>query len=42
MFALQFTEFGGPEVLSLGEAPEPPRRPGQIRIVVRAASVQSG
>lgn len=39
MFALQFTEFGGPEVLSLGEAPEPHAGPGQIRIVVRAASV---
>jgi NADPH:quinone reductase-like Zn-dependent oxidoreductase len=39
MFALQFTEYGGPEVLSLGEAPEPHAGPGQIRIVVRAASV---
>lgn len=39
MFALQYTEFGGPEVLSLGEAPEPHAGPGQIRIVVRAASV---
>jgi NADPH:quinone reductase-like Zn-dependent oxidoreductase len=39
VFALQFTEFGGPEVLSLGEAPEPHAGPGQIRIVVRAASV---
>ena len=39
MFALQFTEYGGPEVLSIGEAPEPHAGPGQIRIVVRAASV---
>jgi NADPH:quinone reductase-like Zn-dependent oxidoreductase len=39
VFALQFTEYGGPEVLSLGEAPEPHAGPGQIRIVVRAASV---
>ena len=39
MFALQFTEYGGPEVLSVGEAPEPHAGPGQIRIVVRAASV---
>jgi NADPH:quinone reductase-like Zn-dependent oxidoreductase len=39
VFALQFTEFGGPEVLSLGEAPEPHAGPGQIRIAVRAASV---
>jgi NADPH:quinone reductase-like Zn-dependent oxidoreductase len=39
VFALQFTEYGGPEVLSVGEAPEPHPGPGQIRIVVRAASV---
>ena len=39
MWALQFTEYGGPDVLSLGEAPEPHAGPGQIRIVVRAASV---
>ena len=39
MFALQFSEYGGPEVLSLGETPEPHAGPGQIRIVVRAASV---
>ena len=39
MFALQFTEYGGPEVLSVGEAPEPHAGPGQIRIQVRAASV---
>jgi NADPH:quinone reductase-like Zn-dependent oxidoreductase len=39
MYALQFTEYGGPEVMNLGEAPEPHAGPGQIRIVVRAASV---
>jgi NADPH:quinone reductase-like Zn-dependent oxidoreductase len=39
VFALQFTEYGGPEALSVGEAPEPHAGPGQIRIVVRAASV---
>jgi NADPH:quinone reductase-like Zn-dependent oxidoreductase len=39
VFALQFTEYGGPEVLSVGEAPEPHAGPGQIRIMVRAASV---
>jgi NADPH:quinone reductase-like Zn-dependent oxidoreductase len=39
MFALQFSEYGGPEVLSVREAPEPHAGPGQIRIVVRAASV---
>ena len=36
---LQYTEYGGPEVISLGEAPEPHAGPGQIRIVVRAAGV---
>jgi NADPH:quinone reductase-like Zn-dependent oxidoreductase len=39
MWALQFTEYGGPEVIKLGEAPAPHAGPGQIRIVVRAASV---
>jgi NADPH:quinone reductase-like Zn-dependent oxidoreductase len=39
VWALQFTEYGGPEVITLGEAPEPHAGPGQIRIVVRAASV---
>jgi NADPH:quinone reductase-like Zn-dependent oxidoreductase len=39
MRALQFTEYGGPEVLQWAEAPEPHAGPGQIRIAVRAASV---
>ncbi len=39
MQALQFSTYGGPEVLSWGEAPEPHAGPGQIRIAVRAASV---
>jgi NADPH:quinone reductase-like Zn-dependent oxidoreductase len=39
MWALQFTEYGGPDVLSVGGAPEPHAGPGQIRIVVHAASV---
>jgi NADPH:quinone reductase-like Zn-dependent oxidoreductase len=39
MRALQFTEYGGPEVLAVAEAPEPHAGPGQIRIAVRAASV---
>src|SRR3954447_10703572 len=39
MRALGFTEHGGPEVLSWGDAPEPHAGPGQIRIAVRAASV---
>lgn len=39
MRALQFTEYGGPEVLVWAEAPEPHAGPGQVRIAVRAASV---
>jgi NADPH:quinone reductase-like Zn-dependent oxidoreductase len=37
--ALQFTRYGGPEVLEWAEAPEPHAGPGQVRIAVRAASV---
>ena len=39
MRALQFTAFGGPEVLTWADAPMPHAGPGQIRIAVRAASV---
>ncbi len=39
MRALQFTAYGGPEVLKWGDAPAPDAGPGQIRIAVRAASV---
>ncbi len=39
MRALQFTAYGGPEVLTWGDAPVPHAGPGQIRIAVRAASV---
>ena len=39
MRALQFTAYGGPEVLAWAEAPDPHPGPGQIRIAVRAASV---
>lgn len=39
MRALQFHEYGGPEVLTLEEAPEPHAGPGQIRIKVAAASL---
>ena len=39
MRALQFRAYGGPEVLQWAEAPDPHPGPGQIRIVVRAASV---
>ena len=39
MRALQYTEYGGPEVLRWAEAPDPHAARGQIRIAVRAASV---
>ena len=39
MRALQFRAYGGPEVLEWTEAPEPHAGPGQVRIAVRAASV---
>jgi len=39
MKALQFTEYGGPEVLTWGDAPVPHAGPGQVRVAVRAASV---
>jgi NADPH:quinone reductase-like Zn-dependent oxidoreductase len=39
MRALQFTTYGGPEVLTWADAPDPHAGPGQIRIAVRAASV---
>jgi NADPH:quinone reductase-like Zn-dependent oxidoreductase len=39
MRAVQFDEFGGPEVLHVAEVPEPHAGPDQIRIVVNAAGV---
>jgi NADPH:quinone reductase-like Zn-dependent oxidoreductase len=39
MRALQFTAYGGPEVLEWAAAPEPHAGPGEVRIAVRAASV---
>ncbi|HET9081354.1 MAG TPA: NADP-dependent oxidoreductase [Trebonia sp.] len=39
MRALQFTAYGGPEVLTWAEIPVPHAGPGQVRIAVRAASV---
>ena len=39
MRALQFTTYGGPEVLKWADAPDPHAGQGQIRIAVRAASV---
>src|SRR5689334_7521350 len=39
MRALQFTAYGSPDVLKWADAPEPHAGPGQVRIAVRAASV---
>jgi NADPH:quinone reductase-like Zn-dependent oxidoreductase len=39
MLALQFHEYGEADVLTVGEAAEPHAGPGQVRIAVRAASV---
>ncbi|MGZ4166357.1 MAG: NADP-dependent oxidoreductase [Solirubrobacteraceae bacterium] len=39
MRGIQFSEFGGPEVLELVELPDPEPGPGQIRVAVRAAGV---
>jgi NADPH:quinone reductase-like Zn-dependent oxidoreductase len=39
MRALQYTTYGDPEVLKWADAPEPHAGPGEIRIEVRAASV---
>jgi NADPH:quinone reductase-like Zn-dependent oxidoreductase len=39
MRALQFRAYGGPDVLEWGAAPDPHPGPGQVRIAVRAASV---
>ncbi|WP_427006107.1 NADP-dependent oxidoreductase [Pseudarthrobacter sp. H2] len=39
MKAVQFAEYGGPEVLKIVEVEEPHAGPGQIRIAVRAAGV---
>lgn len=37
--AVQFSTYGAPDVLQLVEVPEPTAGPGQVRIAVRAASV---
>lgn len=39
MRALQFTAYGGPDVLRWADAPEPHPGPGRVRVQVRAASV---
>jgi NADPH:quinone reductase-like Zn-dependent oxidoreductase len=39
MRAVTYSEFGGPEVLSVTDAEEPHAGPGQVRVKVRAAGV---
>lgn len=39
MKAIQYTEFGGPEVLHVADVPDPRAGAGQIRVRVRAAAV---
>ena len=39
MQAIHFRRYGGPEELEWAEAPDPHAGPGQVRIAVRAASV---
>lgn len=39
MRALQFDEFGGPEVLHVADVPEPVPGDGQLRVAVRAVAV---
>jgi len=41
MKAVCFRQFGGPEVLEIAEYPDPHPSPGQVRIAVRAAGVNS-
>jgi NADPH:quinone reductase-like Zn-dependent oxidoreductase len=41
MKAARFSRFGGPEVLEIVDLPEPHPGPGQVRIAVRAAGVNS-
>ena len=42
MRALQFTEYGGPEVLEWAEAPDPHAGPGQCASTDRLRWVASG
>ena len=39
MKAIQYRQFGGPEVLELVEVPDPHPAPSQVRVAVRAAGV---
>ena len=41
MKAARFSRFGGPEVLEIADLPDPRPGPGQVRIEVRAAGVNS-
>jgi NADPH:quinone reductase-like Zn-dependent oxidoreductase len=41
MKAVQFREFGGPEVLEIVTLPDPHPGPGQVRIVVRAVGISA-
>ena len=41
MKAVQFTQFGGPEVLRIADLPDPHPCPGEVRIAVRAAGVNA-
>jgi NADPH:quinone reductase-like Zn-dependent oxidoreductase len=41
MQAAQINEYGGTEVLEIAEAPEPHPGPGQVRVVVHAASINA-
>ena len=39
MRAVQYAEFGGPEVLQVADVPDPHAGPSEVRIVVRAVGV---
>src|SRR5437763_10022793 len=39
MRAVVITKHGGPEVLQVQERPDPPVRPGEVRIAVKAAGI---
>lgn len=39
MLAVQFDQFGPPDVLHVGPSPEPHAGPGEVRVAVRAAGV---
>jgi len=39
MKALQIKAYGGPEVMQIGELPEPDPKRGQVVVAIKAASV---